>query len=330
MDYLFLGVDISKDVLDYRVVNDKVEPVDLPMQCSNNYEGLSDLVQYIKELQKTDMVWVCAEHTGHYGTLLVSYLEKHQIRYSMVNSLEIIKSSGMTRGKTDPIDALRIASYAATFYHKLEPSHSGDENIKLMSILLTSRDQYVRIRTQLKNALKSFEINSKCIPLRKEIVVRKREIVRLDKRVSSLEKEILELIKSKEELSVNYNKITQVIGVGPITAAKFITTTKNFTAFKDPRKYSCFCGLAPFQYTSGTSVKGRTKTSRYRNKDMKSILFNAAGSAIQHDQQLRTYYNRKIEDGKHRLSVINAVANKLVLRIFAVVNRDEPFVKLSV
>ncbi|MGK0446738.1 MAG: hypothetical protein ACJA2M_000507, partial [Polaribacter sp.] len=31
----------------------------------------------------------------------------------------------------------------------------------------------------------------------------------------------------------------------------------------------------------------------------------------------------------HKLTVLNAVANKLVLRIFAVVNREEPFVKLS-
>jgi hypothetical protein len=41
------------------------------------------------------------------------------------------------------------------------------------------------------------------------------------------------------------------------------------------------------------------------------------------------YYNKKIKEGKHKLSVINAVANKLVLRIFAVAKRDEPFVKLA-
>ncbi|TQD40399.1 IS110 family transposase, partial [Haloflavibacter putidus] len=43
----------------------------------------------------------------------------------------------------------------------------------------------------------------------------------------------------------------------------------------------------------------------------------------------KTYYNRKVKDGKHHMSVINAVANKLVLRIFAVAKREEPFVKLS-
>ena len=60
---------------------------------------------------------------------------------------------------------------------------------------------------------------------------------------------------------------------------------------------------------------------------MKSILFKAAGSAIQHDPQLKAYYLRKVKLGKHKLSVLNAVANKLVLRIFAVARRKEPFVK---
>ena len=62
---------------------------------------------------------------------------------------------------------------------------------------------------------------------------------------------------------------------------------------------------------------------------MKAVFFNAASTAIQHDPQLKNYYIRKKNQGKHNLTVINAVANKIVLRIFAVVNRDEPFIKLT-
>ena len=75
-------------------------------------------------------------------------------------------------------------------------------------------------------------------------------------------------------------------------------------------------------------ANGRTKTHYLRDRTLKAILIKAAGSAIQHDPQLKKYYNRKVDQGKHKLTVLNAVANKLVLRIFAVANRDEPFVKL--
>ena len=62
---------------------------------------------------------------------------------------------------------------------------------------------------------------------------------------------------------------------------------------------------------------------------MKAILTKGAITAIQYDPQLKAYYNRKVKEGKHRMSVINAVANKLVLRIFAVAKRNDPFVKLA-
>ena len=116
--------------------------------------------------------------------------------------------------------------------------------------------------------------------------------------------------------------------MGNITAIKCILETDNFTKFDNPRKFNCHCGLAPFKYQSGSSIRGKTKTSPLCDKSLKSILFKAACSAIQHDPQLKNYYLRKIEEGKHKLSVINAVASKIVLRIFAVSKRDQNYVKI--
>ena len=113
-----------------------------------------------------------------------------------------------------------------------------------------------------------------------------------------------------------------------VTSLKCIIETDNFTRFTDARKFNCHCGLAPFPYQSGSSIKGRTKTHFLRDKTLKSILFKAACTAIQHDPQLKIYYQQRIEKGKHKLTALNAVANKIVLRIFAVAKRNEPFVKL--
>jgi len=330
MNYLFVGVDISKEVLDYAIVDQTHKRVVDQGQVENNMEGINEFIKQLKKLQINTTVWVCAEHTGRYGDLLVARMENKELRYSMVNSIEIIRSSGMVRGKSDHIDAKRIGTYAATHYHKLKPTTSPSQTIRKIKVLLTSRDQYVRYRTAMKNALKALEITSETLDLKKEIKCRKKEIKTLKQRVKDLEQEIVELIKSDYQLDENYQKTTQVTGVGPIAGAKFLVTTNNFTLFDNPRKFSCYCGLAPFEHTSGSSVKGKAKTSKLRNKDMKGIMFNAATSAIQYDQQLRTYYKRKIKQGKHKLSVINAVANKLVLRVFAVVNREKPYVNFSI
>jgi hypothetical protein len=39
------------------------------------------------------------------------------------------------------------------------------------------------------------------------------------------------------------------------------------------------------------------------------------------------YYNRKVAEGKNKMSVLNAIRNKLVQRIFACVKQDRLFEK---
>ncbi len=62
------------------------------------------------------------------------------------------------------------------------------------------------------------------------------------------------------------------------------------------------------------------------NKSLKTKLHLCAMAAIQHDAELKAYYERKVKDGKNKMLVINAVRNKLVHRITAVVKRQTPFI----
>ena len=55
----------------------------------------------------------------------------------------------------------------------------------------------------------------------------------------------------------------------------------------------------------------------------------ASISAIQHDSELRLYYNRKLAEGKDKMLAINNVRNKLIARAFAVVNRGTSYVVLQ-
>ena len=61
---------------------------------------------------------------------------------------------------------------------------------------------------------------------------------------------------------------------------------------------------------------------------MKAIIGNGIASAIQNDPEIAKYYHRKLEEGKHKMVVLNAVKNKLISRVFAVIKRGTPFVPL--
>jgi transposase len=325
MKNLFCGIDISKDFLDYAICNGENKTIIAVEKIENNKKGIKILIKHLKKESDGGSIWVCFEHTGNYGLMLASVLSEFNIDYSMVPSLEIIKSSGMVRGKTDAVDAKRIAMYLAVNNYKLKPTKLPSDEIMKIKTLLTLRQEYVKIRTQFKNSVKSLKISAKIIPLRDEIKQQEKEISRYDSLIKKIEAQIKDIIKGNENLDKNYKKITDILGIGLITASQFLVSTNNFTAFENPRKFNCYCGLAPFEYSSGTSVKGRTKTSHYRNKELKAALFKAANTAIAHDQEINLYFTRKISEGKHKMSVINAVACKLVYRVFAVVNRDEPY-----
>ncbi len=110
-------------------------------------------------------------------------------------------------------------------------------------------------------------------------------------------------------------------------AREIIVTTKEFKTFTDPKKYACYAGVVPFPYRSGSSIRGRNKVSHVANKTVKTLLHMSALSAIKNCQEMKTYYDRKIEEGKHIMSVLNAVRNKLVLRVFSVVRNNREYDK---
>jgi hypothetical protein len=47
-------------------------------------------------------------------------------------------------------------------------------------------------------------------------------------------------------------------------------------------------------------------------------------SAIKNDKEIKAYFERKVNEAKNKMSVLNAVRNKLIHRVFAVI-RDDRF-----
>lgn len=146
--------------------------------------------------------------------------------------------------------------------------------------------------------------------------------------VEQTEKQIEAAIKEDEQLQKSLRLLCSIPGIGLVTAVALILVTNNFTAFSDSRKFASYCGVAPFEHTSGSSIQGKTKTSHLANKRIKSLLSNCAATAIQFDEELKNYYQRKLKEGKPKMVIINAVRARLINRIFATVNRGTEYVVL--
>jgi transposase len=148
----------------------------------------------------------------------------------------------------------------------------------------------------------------------------------LKRQLIELEKTIQSIINSNEKIKAQFELAQSVPGVGAQTAINLIVTTRCFSAFKNWRKLACYAGIAPFEYSSGTSIRGKTKVSPMGNKKLKSLLNMAAITAIKRDKQLKDYFERKKEEGKSGMLIMNAIRCKIISRVFATINREKPYV----
>jgi transposase len=325
----FIGIDISKDTLDVAILNEDSYGSYQDLVVENSFSGF-DKIQSRLTKQKIDLkdCLFCMEHTGTYGLLFFAWLDQMQIDYCVEAGTQIKKSIGMARGKNDRVDARRIADYAYTNRMKLKPFQLPSAIILQIKQLLTYRRQLIKIRTSLKNSLKSHNQYEKVSGLKSISEQIKAQIKEYDIKVDHLEKQIFDVISTDEELKKNYQLAKSVRGIGPITTAFMIVTTNNFTAFENGRKYACYSGIAPFDNLSGTSIKGKSQVSNLANKRIKTLLTNGANSACVWDPEIRNYYKKKISEGKEHNLVINSIRCKLVNRVFAVIKRQSPYVNI--
>ncbi|MEZ4800301.1 MAG: transposase [Flavobacteriales bacterium] len=93
--------------------------------------------------------------------------------------------------------------------------------------------------------------------------------------------------------------------------------------FESAKQMACYAGVVPFPNQSGV-VNKKIEVSRHANKSLKALLHLAAMAAVKSPGDLKAYYIRKVSEGKNKMSVLNAIRNKLVHRIFSVIKRQTP------
>jgi transposase len=116
-----------------------------------------------------------------------------------------------------------------------------------------------------------------------------------------------------------------VPGIGKITAIFILCCTNNFAIKVTGKQLANYAGVVPHEHKSGTSVKGRNRVHFMANKELKSILTMGALSTINSYPEFKDYYHRKMNEGKKHLQALNAIKNKMLLRVAAVVNQQKNY-----
>jgi transposase len=324
--HFFIGIDVSKNTLDFTLLADKEKQFQL--QTSNDLAGIRQFWKQLKEQAgfALDKAIFCMEHTGIYNQHLLSFLYSKKAAVCLESAVHIKRSAGLQRGKNDQVDALRIAQYA----------YKSRETLRLWQ-----PKRYVITQLKELSALRSRLLNSKkqlAVPVKETALFDKqlaKQTTRLCKAttdaisndIKKVEAAIDVLIATDKHLKRLCEVVTSVEGIGKITATAMVIYTNEFKDINDPSKFACYSGIAPFEHSSGSSIRGRSRVSHQANKPMKTLLHLAAMVAICYNKDLNAFYQRKVAQNKNKMSVINAVRNKLVHRVFACVNDNRLYQK---
>ena len=322
----FVGIDISKKTLDFSVRDQK--ELLFHLKVDNSLAGLKEFQKECLD-RNADLTQslICCEHTGIYSQHILSLATENNFSLWLESSLRIKRSLGLQRGKSDKIDSVRISEYAFRYADRAtiwQPERQ---------IVLKLR-QLVALRKRLLNAKNILRIplgevaDFQDKKLQKEMEkLNKKPIEALEKQITDVEKRVQALIKEDDSLKHLFDLVTSVDGVGEVVFCEMVIATNEFKLFSCPRKFACYSGVAPFEHTSGTSIRGGTRVSHLANKQMKKLLHMAALSVVSGKGEMANYYHRKVEQGKNKMLVLNAVRNKIIHRIFACIRDNRKYEK---
>ncbi len=289
----FVGIDVSKATFDVTLLVSATQKR-MHKVFSNDSNGFLALLEWLSKQEgfTAESCLFCMEYTGMYGRKLMYHLLEKGYKLWMEGSLQIKKSLGMIRGKSDKIDSFRIATYAQTYQGKARLMTTHKKILDQLQDLLSARDRLVKAKKRL------------LVPIKELIRIDKTQGKNLDlachpaleglkKAIKRVERRIKDLLKEDAEVEQQYELVTSVKGVGPVLALQLIVYTHCFKRIKNARQLACYAGVAPFLYQSGTSINKGSHTSSFANSTLKSTLHLASISSIQHNPDLKRTTSEK-------------------------------------
>lgn len=324
----FVGIDVSKQTLDAALIVKLNKATIHHQQFSNDEKGCKQLHAWIKKQTGSEdgLTVICMEHTGIYNWKLLDFLCKTKMIVWLEMALQIKMSMGIQRGKTDKLDAMRIALFAYKHREDIKVWKPSSDRVKNLQLLMTSRERILRALNMLQVPIDEATAVGDHTMIRLLEKASKPAITALRKALEKTEVQLTEQLQKDETLKHFYDLLTSVKGIGRVIAVYLIVYTKGFTRLTNKRQLGSYTGVVPFKHQSGTSIKKKDRTDRMTNSTLRKVVAMGAKSAMNFDPELKQYAQRKMKEGKDYVWCVTAVSNKLLARALACVNNNRKYV----
>ncbi|MCR9103430.1 MAG: IS110 family transposase [bacterium] len=311
------GIDVSKDVLDYCLVNRQ-------SGGSSHSSVLNDVASIEQQfsLPQYDQTLFVVEHTGNYSAKALHVLSRLERQVVVVNPFHS-KSYMSALGQVSKNDQQAAWTLAQMGLHLdirpyKAPSMEQQKRTQLMRATLALEKQQRMLKNQL-HALEQLPFVEASVQQALEQVLRNVTI-----QIEGLTKQLYNP-SSDPEYEQKLRLATSVKGIGTKTANAILLATNGLEGFEDASKLAKFLGLTPHSHFSGSSVHKRGSMTRYGNSDVRAMLYICTRSAIRYNKACAALYLRLRAKGKpHKVAAV-AVMHKLIKQVFFCVNNKTIF-----
>lgn len=303
MEELFVGIDISKKVMDVAV-----RPTGEFFRLDNKKSGISGLV---KRLLKLKPALVLLEATGGLELPVAIGLVEAGLPATIINPRQVrdfAKATGKL-AKTDSLDAKMLAQFAEAVRPEIRPLK--DSQTQELSDLVTRRNQLVEMLVSEKNRL-SCAVKTSAKSLQDHIKW-------LEKRVKEIDSQIGRMMKDNAQWKKKNSILRSAPGVGPLLSAALLGYLPELGTI-DRKEIAVLAGLAPFNRDSG-GKRGKRSIWGGRRR-VRKILYMATLTATRCNPVIKDFYQRLTKAGKGHKVAITACMRKLLVILNTMVKNE--------
>jgi transposase len=313
------GIEVSQRIL--VVALRWGERDESPREFSNTAAGHQAVLGFLSRSGRR--VRVCLESTGLYGLDLALTLQQAGVAVMVANPRAVrhFATALRQRSKNDYLDAQVLREFAARmpFQPWRPPSAAA---LKLVAVA-RRLEALTTMMTQEKNRLHAASLSEAFPPLvRRDL---QRSIATQKRAIQRLTQAAVEFVLSDPQLARRYELLLSIPGFGSISALHTLAEITFVPADADVRQWVAYAGLDPREYTSGTSVHKKARISKAGNKHLRRALYMPALVAIQHQPNLRAFYEHLLARGKTKLQALVATMRKLLHAAFGMFKHDQLF-----
>lgn len=304
----YIGIDIAKRTFDVAVHTKAAKP----QRFTNCGEGFAAFVEEYADILPQS--FIVLEATGGYENALLLDLYERGFdvhRAHPLRSAHFMRSLRVN-GKTDSLDAVGLARYAAERHETLDVFTPADEILQELSLLHMRLSDLKVMRMAEKQRMKHPRYTALKESLRAVTEA-------LDAQIHTIVARMEELIQQAQTFKQKYEVLTAFAGIGKTTALTLLACMPELGTMSR-REVASLAGLAPHPNDSGTFTGYRS--TRGGRKPVRNALFMATLSAKSYNPQLKAFFDKLVQRGKKPIVALTATMRKMIVILNAKI-RDE-------